>query len=52
MKKNEMNQLKFPKDSSGDETQLGESYSNTVQVRATNFEVELRHLLVDSVGQL
>mgnify|MGYP001192553435 CR=1 FL=1 len=45
-----MNQLKFPKDASGNDMQLGEFYSNTVQVRATNFEVEIRHLLVDSDG--
>lgn len=50
MKKNQMNQIKFPKDASGNDMQLGEFYSNTVQVRATNFEVELRHLLVDSIG--
>ena len=50
MKKNQMNQLKFPKDASGQDMQLGEFYSNTVQVRATNFEVEIRHLLVDSDG--
>ena len=50
MKKNQMNQLKFPKDARGQDMQLGEFYSNTVQVRATNFEVEIRHLLVDSDG--
>ena len=50
MKKNQMNQLKFPKDAAGNDMQLGEFYSNTVQVRATNFEVEIRHLLVDSDG--
>lgn len=30
--------------------QLGEFYSNRVQVGGTNFEVEIRHLLVDSDG--
>lgn len=50
MKKNQMNQLKFPKDANGNEMQLGEFYSNTVQVRGTSFEVEIRHLLVDSDG--
>ncbi|MBI40952.1 MAG: hypothetical protein CMF59_15240 [Leptospiraceae bacterium] len=50
MKKNQNPRIKFPKDAAGNEIQLGELYSNTVQVRATNFEVEIRHLLVDSDG--
>lgn len=50
MKKNQTTRLKFPRDSAGNELQLSEFYSNTVQVRATNYEVEIRHLLVDSDG--
>ncbi|MBU41996.1 MAG: hypothetical protein CMN76_02160 [Spirochaetaceae bacterium] len=52
MRKNKSNQWKYPKDASGNEMQPGEFYSNTVQVRATNFEVEIRHLLVDSDGMV
>ena len=39
MKKNEVNQIRFPNDAAGKQMQLGEFYSNTVQVRATSFEV-------------
>ena len=52
MKKNQKSQIRSPRDAAGNEMQLGELYSNTVQVSATNFEVEIRHLLVDSEGMV
>ncbi|HBS04207.1 MAG TPA: hypothetical protein DEA96_04525 [Leptospiraceae bacterium] len=52
MKKNQKSQIRYPRDAAGNEMQLGELYSNTVQVSATNFEVEIRHLLVDSEGMV